>query len=267
MKSTLSLQIIIWVNSLTFSQTSTSLFTYGGLPQNAQGSEIKILVNSAYAVGYSDDLKNPVWAVYRLGNPKGTGANQRWERTRSFAVDPRTDAKVDHEDYTGSGFDRGHMVPNASILNQYGQMAQLETFLMSNICPQKPAMNRTIWADLEEEARRIASIDKNNKEVHDVFVIVGPIFETTPPATLTSGIAIPTSFYMIIAFQQGFGDTIKAVSVIVSQEPLSSNFEDFLVTVDAIEGFTGIDFFPDLSAIKQTNLESKKRNFQLEEVN
>jgi endonuclease G len=159
------------------------------------------------------------------------------------------------------------MVPNASVLMQYGQLAQLETFLMSNICPQKPSMNRTIWADLEDEVRKISNIDKNNKEVHDVFVITGPIFGIHPPVRLPSGVAIPTSFFMIIAFQQGFGDTIKAVSVNIPQEPSSSDFEDFLTTIDVIEALTGIEFFAELSNVKQNNLESKKRNFKLVEVN
>lgn len=259
--------IFLNVTSSSFSQINYSISTYGGLPQANVSSDIKVLFNTAFIVGYSDELKNPVWTVYRLGNQKGMGANVKWERTRTFATDPRTDAKVTHDDYTGSGFDRGHMVPNASILNQYGQLAQLETFLMSNICPQMPDMNRTIWANLEEEVRKISNIDKVNKQVHDVFVIAGPIFETNPPARLPSGVAIPTSFFMIIAFQQGFGDTIKAVSVNITQEPTSSNFEDFLTTIDAIETLTGIEFFAELSNAKQTNLESKKRNFKLEEVN
>lgn len=73
----------------------TQLFTYGGLPvaQNVR-SDFKILVNTGYAVGYFEELKNPLWAVYRLGNKKKTESIQEWNRPWSFAIDIRTDSKV-----------------------------------------------------------------------------------------------------------------------------------------------------------------------------
>ena len=257
--------IFLFFSSQTFSQGNANLISYGGLPQST--SDIKVLYNSTFIIGYSETLKNPIWVIYRLGNMKGTNAPSKWERPWSFAVDPRTEAKVSHEDYIGSGFDRGHMAPNATILSQYGQLAQLETFLMSNICPQNPDMNQGIWADLENEERKISQVDKTNKQVHDLFVITGPIFELDPPDTLNSGVAIPTSFFKIIAYKEGFGGTIKASAVRIPQEVNGSNIEDFLTTVDEIEILTGIEFFSELSNTKQANLESRKRNLKLEEIN
>ncbi len=83
----------------------------------------------------------------------------KWERPFRFEIDIRTDAKVNHDDYTGTGYDRGHMAPNAALLAQYGQIAQLETYLMSNICPQTGSLNRGIWAKLETQARNVISQD------------------------------------------------------------------------------------------------------------
>jgi endonuclease G len=245
----------------------TQLFTYGGLPIAQQnGPPFKILVNIGYAVGYSEDLKNPLWAVYRLGNKK-TDSVQEWERPWNFVVDIRTDSKVTHEDYESSGYDRGHMVPNAAILEQYGQMAQLETFLMSNICPQKKELNRGIWMQLEGKIRdEISQDDTANKQVHSAYVTIGPIFKKNPPDKLNSGVAIPDEFYAIIAFQKGYLSTIKAVSFIFPQVLQGNNFMDYVTTIDEIESLTGLDFFPELSAAKQKNLESKKRWFDLEEI-
>jgi DNA/RNA endonuclease G (NUC1) len=81
----------------------TKLFTYGGLPvaKNVR-SDFKILVNTGYAVGYSEELKNPLWAVYRLGNKK-TESIQEWERPWTFYIDIRTDLKVTHDDRLESG--------------------------------------------------------------------------------------------------------------------------------------------------------------------
>ncbi len=102
--------IVVLFNGSLLAQTDyrLSLFTEGGTPA---GGNVTILVNSAYAVGYSEDLKVPLWAVYRLGN-KRTDTIQKWERPPRFEVDYRTTARISHEDYIrnhdGVTWDRGH---------------------------------------------------------------------------------------------------------------------------------------------------------------
>lgn len=247
------------------------LLTYGGLPvSDNPNTKINTLYNNSYIVGYSDNMKNPVWVAYRLGNMKKayTEANiTKWERTRGFKVDVRTDAKVKHGDYTSSGYDRGHMAPNSAMMVQYGQMAQMETYFMSNICPQTPELNRGIWQKLEAKVRtEISQDDTKNKEIHDVFVLTGPIFEDSPVAKLESGVPIPSSFYKILVYGKGYGSTLKAVAFKFPQKPTSDSFLDYVTTVDEIESLTGLNFFSNLSIRKQKNLESKKRDFKLQEL-
>lgn len=250
------------------------LFTYGGLPTaDSLNENLQVLYNTAFITGYSNSLKNPIWTVYRYGNLKGKYEEQEpklenWERPFEFKTDQRTLSKVKHEDYNNAGFDRGHMAPNAGMLEQYGQMAQLETFLMSNISPQHKDLNQKIWAKLETEIRtKISQDDTQNKEVHDLYIICGPIFETHPIQRLQSGVAVPTSFFCIIAFHRGFGSTIKAVALKFPQQPDPNKvFLDFVTTVDEIEHATNLNFFPGLSSQKQANLESKKRDFQLNDI-
>lgn len=250
------------------------LFTYGGLPAADSLSEnLQVLYNTAFITGYSNSHKNPMWTVYRYGNLKGKYEEAspkvtNWERPFEFKTDQRTLSKVKHEDYNGTGYDRGHMAPNAGVLEQYGQMAQLETFLMSNITPQRPELNQKIWAKLESEIReKLSQDDTQGKEVHDLYVICGPIFETNPPARLPSGVAIPTSFYCIVAYHRGYGSTVKAVAFKFPQSPdPTKGFFDFVTTVDEIEALTKLNFFPTLSVQKQGNLESKKRDFSLNDI-
>lgn len=226
--------LIIPTNALCNEDTyQTRLYTYGGLPiKSISGPEFKILVNEAYAVGYSETLRNPVWVVYRLGNMKADFSVPKWERPWGFQVDERTEARVSHKDYSGTGYDRGHMAPNSAMLGQYGQMAQLETYLMTNICPQTPKLNRGIWQRLESEARvKISQVDDKNKEVHGLYIITGPIFNDNPE-TLSSGIPIPTHFYKIFAYQKGYGGTMKSVAFIFSQNPETNELMDYLTTVD-----------------------------------
>ena len=182
-----SMLLLFMQSSITTAHESEDLhrisfFTYGGAPVCKSSSSScaghKVLVNTAYAVGYSDELKNPVWAVYRLGNEKGNTAKVKCERPDFFRVDTRTQSKVSHGDYTSSGYDRGHLAPNAAMLNQYGHIAQLETYLMSNIIPQHRDLNRGIWQQLESKVRDdLSQDDTNNDEIHDLFVITGPLFK------------------------------------------------------------------------------------------
>lgn len=249
----------------------TDLVSYGGLPKVTDTAHFKILYNSTFITGYSESLKSPLWTVFRLGNTKGTFDEkkvEKWERPETFKTDVRTSAKVAHDDYTSTGFDRGHMAPNNSILVNYGQMAQLETFLMSNICPQNPNLNQGIWKKLEDyELSVLSQIDEKNKQVTDLYVICGPIYDKNPEM-LKTGIAIPTHFYRILVYAQGYGATPKAVAFIFPQNPdggkSASDFLAFATTVDTIETLTHINFFALLTEAKQKNIESIRRNFKLE---
>lgn len=143
----------------------------------------------------------------------------KYERPYSFYIDNRTESKVSHDDYTGSGYDRGHMAPNSAILLNYGQMAQLETFLMSNITPQTSELNRNIWEKLERKAREeISQDDTKNKEIKAVYVITGTIFSDNPEK-LESGIPIPSHCYKIFAYQKSYRGTIKALAASEKDEP------------------------------------------------
>lgn len=246
------------------------LLTYGGLPlkqTSVTNDQVKVLINAAYISCYDENLKNPLWVAYRLGNMKGEFKYANWERPFRFIADYRTESRVDHDAFNKSGFDRGHMAPNATILSQYGQLGQLETYLMTNISPQSPSLNQGLWANLEKfERESLSQDDTPNKEVHDLFVITGPVFDKNPQI-LNSGVAVPTAFYRILAFRRGYTGTLKAVAFLFPQKPQSKKLSDYLTTVDHIELITDLNFFPELSKAVQHNLESKKRDLLLNEVN
>ena len=232
-----------------------ALFTEGGAPAGGP-ADTRVLVNTAYAIGYSDVLKNPLWAVYRLGNHRHDQGGTDWERPARFLVDSRTDARVDHDDYTGSGYDRGHMVPNSAMGVQYGQLSQLETYFMSNISPQSPSLNRGLWASLEGHIRDTVSQDDTpGKEVHDAWVIVGPVFDGEIQR-MKSGVAIPTHFYKIVAYRKGYRGTVWAKAWLIPQQPQHKDVDQYRVTIDHIEDKTGLDFFAEFSERRQKNLES-----------
>jgi len=60
-----------------------------------------------------------------------------------------------HRDFNYSGYDRGHMAPNADFNDTFENA--LMTFFIANIWPQTPEVNRVIWLRTESQTRRLAS--------------------------------------------------------------------------------------------------------------
>lgn len=222
---------------------------YGGFP--SQGfklfGRVGLLENRGYVVGYSESLRNPLWAAYRIFDVPKLESPKRPSR---FNVDHRTRTKVGHGDYTHSGYDRGHMAPNYGIATRYGKQAQKETFLMSNIIPQSPGVNRHIWKDLE---MRVAK--RYGRYFSEVWAITGPVF-TEPVDELDSGVAIPSHYYKIIADEHG-GKLRVLAFMVESDCPPYTRIKKRLVSIDDLEEKTGLDFFHELPDELENALESQ----------
>lgn len=220
---------------------------YAGYP--SQGfkviGRVKVLENRGYTSGYSDAMKNPLWVSYRIFDVPKLKAGKR----PGFRIDSRTRSKVKTSDYTNSGFDRGHLAPNYGIATRYGVVGQKETFLMSNIIPQNPAVNQHDWKELE---MRVAK--KYGRYFGEVWVITGPVFQK-PIKKLDSGVPIPSHYYKIIVDEhQG---TLRSLAFLISAEGLPwSRIKKQLVSIDQLETLTGLDFFTELSVEDQELLES-----------
>ena len=76
-----------------------------------------------------------------------------WYRVQSF-------------DFSGSGFDRGHMVPNADRDKETSIPINQATFLMSNMLAQAPDNNQGPWADFESYLRTLLPAD-------EVYIVAG----------------------------------------------------------------------------------------------
>jgi endonuclease G len=81
------------------------------------------------------------------------GAADRLDNFRPDDALPAAWYKVRPNDYTVRGYDRGHIAPSADrTRNEADNNA---TFLMSNMMPQVPELNRGVWGDLEEYCREL----------------------------------------------------------------------------------------------------------------
>ncbi len=220
---------------------------FAGLPRSlACDNEITVLLNRGFIVGYSDGRRNPLWVCYRVFHVEEPVLDKR---PSHFSVDFRTQAQVSHDMYTHSGYDRGHMAPNYAIGVCYGAEAQRQTFLMSNVCPQNPSLNRGLWATFEQTiAREYAAA------FEEIWVTVGPIFDEEG-TYLPSGVEIPDAFFMIVV--DLLDGTPRFLGfVIPNLAPDGRDAVAFLTSVDAVERLTGFDFFWELDDAVEDALES-----------
>ncbi|MFT5063437.1 MAG: endonuclease G [Gammaproteobacteria bacterium] len=102
-------------------------------------------------VGYSEIRKKALWVVYKLDTK---ASKKSGKRPSGFKIDGRSSARVSHDDYTGSGYDPGHMALNHAIAINYGRSDQVATFAMTNITPQKDKLNQKLWQRLERRRQQ-----------------------------------------------------------------------------------------------------------------
>jgi len=219
---------------------------YAGMP--VASIPLTILQRTGYVVGYDERRRNPAWVAYRV--PPGD-TNLNYDRPDQFDTDRETRAGVSHNDYTRSGYDRGHMAPNYAIATRYGSQAQRETFLMSNVVPQRPDLNRGPWRELEMD---IAGRGGLANRLGGVWVITGPIYDEQRE-TLRAGVEIPDAFYKIVIDEvNGYP---RVLGFIMPQEATKgANPGDYLASVDRIERLTGLNFLSELEDGLEERIES-----------
>jgi len=227
---------------------------YQGTPQLISATNMntwfRIFRNNGFILGYSDLRGNPLWVEYAL-----TPVDENMphlKRPNHFQTDWRSINRVDHEDYTKSGYDRGHNAPNHAISMLYGRYGQADSFLMTNVSPQKPKLNQQVWQRLEE--MELSFFAKNFGKV---WVITGPIFSDNSERMPSSRrVTIPRAFYKIYVTEETDSKPAFALAFVVPQtvsgkEQLSS----FITTIDAIEVQTGLDFLADFDDKIEAHLE------------
>ena len=209
---------------------------------------LKHLVNRGYSVGYDETLPSPRWSSYRVFPYKDV----HLDRPSTFKPDLRTSAHVTTAEYVRSGYDRGHLSPNYAISVCYGEEAQKETFLLSNIVPQLHALNAGLWKDMEQRIMK-----RYVARYGTVWVQVGPVF-ATPPEKKVGRIPVPTSFWMVISEYEDSAHGLRAIAYLVPHEEKWRDAEltRYVVSIRRIEELTGLDFFPKLPKPTQDRLES-----------
>lgn len=139
-----------------------------------------------FDVVYRPDLRCPIEVSWRLC--PGDLGNVKRERSFKFVSDSRVPMpRALSSDYIGTGFDRGHMCPAAD--RSASVTAMRATFIMTNVCPQVPALNRGEWKRAEEQARKYVRAGRS------VIVRAYALFFKADTLRIgANGVAVPHGF-------------------------------------------------------------------------
>ncbi len=159
-----------------------------GIPQT-KTQDVSEICRRGYALLHDNRAKIPQWVAYRLTAERTVGCSPRtsdWDPDPSIPPGKRAVEK----DYAKSGYDIGHMMPNADA--RWDKQVEVDTNVLSNAAPQLPALNRGPWAVLEERVRIWAVMRR------DIIVYTGPIWNRQAPNVIGSGVVIPVAFYKVV---------------------------------------------------------------------
>ena len=221
-----------------------------------------LMEKPSFSMSYNRDKGTPNWVSWHLEND-WTGS---LPRNDTFRADPAVSPdwyRVQSTDYFASGFDRGHMTPNADRDNTSSIPLNQETFLMTNMVPQAPNNNQGPWADLENFLRTLLP-------ANEVYVVAGPAGvggagDNGPADTLANGHVTVPAFTWKVALVLPHGESdlsrinaaTRTIAVIMpNQNSINSDWQTYLTTVDAVEALTGYDFFANVPDIVEISIEA-----------
>jgi len=240
-------------------EQAQAVFLALGNPSNA-GTDPNnyLLVNNYFALSYSRDKGIPNWAAWRIS--KAEVGNLPRPNPDPFRPDdrlPKGWKRVTPTDYTGSGFDKGHLCPSADRSGSVEAMTA--TFLMTNMTPQYGDLNRGPWQKLEAYLRTLVTRGS------DVYIYSGVYGER---GKVKNKVSIPEQNWKIAVVVPA-GSPISAIDantrVIAVDMPnvkgiLKADWQTYRTTVRQIEQKTGLNLLSSLPQNVQDALENKTDN-------
>jgi endonuclease G, mitochondrial len=220
-----------------------------------------------FALSYNRDLGRPNWVSWHLSDEwVGT-----LTRVDTFRPDPQVPSdwyRVQSFDFSGSGFDRGHMTPNADRDKETSIPINQATFLMSNMVAQAPGNNQGPWAAFEAYLRTLVE-----QQGDEVYIVSGPDGAGGTGSlggvttTLANGhVTVPSSTWKVaLVLPKDGGDDLSRVNcstrtiavIMPNQDSIRTDpWETYLRTVDEVETLTGYDVFSNLPEPYQQCIEA-----------
>lgn len=229
-----------------------------------KGGNSMVIVHSTadyginFAVEWDYQKKSQRWSCYQMYAANSGGNVGRYNGDPQYPFDPKLPAEYyfDSDPFWRSGYDHGHIVPSAD--RQSTKEVNMQTFYLTNMQPQKNQFNAGLWAKMEQQVR-----DWNVSSFRDVLYVCkggtidkeSQILETRP-----NGLIVPRYFFMAVLCKnaQGYktmGFWVEHIDADHSHDQLAQ----YVVNIDELERFTGIDFFCNLVDEEEEKAESESR--------
>ena len=206
-----------------------------------EGITEQIIRHKGFTVSYNEALLIPNWVAWELTDTEASA--DVVSRTDEFLPDPAVRGRqADTRDYSNTGYDRGHMAAAADM--KWDKQAMVESFYMTNICPQNRQLNAGLWLEIEQKCRWWA------KKYGTLWIACGPIFVRNEAQALgRSEVAIPDAFFKCVAMKvkdKGAAERWTIVAFVLPNTDLDGTSEDYMFPVANIEALTGYTFFQTL---------------------
>ena len=216
-----------------------------------------LMIKPQYSLSYNRSRATANWVAWRLDS-SWLGTADRQDDFRPDPTLPPGWYQVTDSDYSGSGYQRGHMTPSGDRTRSV--LDNSATFLMTNIVPQIGANNEGAWADFENYCRELANQGK------ELYIIAGVQGNA---GTIAQGrIVVPQATWKVVLVLPNGNDDLQRVNkstrtiaiVVPNQQPLnqSAPWRTFRTSVDAVEVLTGYDFFSAVPKITQELIERRR---------
>lgn len=235
-----------------------------GLPKDSDSSDDYIINRRQYVLSYNKNLNVANWVAWEL-NASWFGDAERGDKFYPDTSLPEGFYRVVTGDYTNSGYDRGHTVRSEE--RTIDDEDNRSTFLMTNIMPQTPDLNRGVWLNFEYFCQSLAQ-----DSLKELFIYSGGVYHSG--ARINDLVAIPDScFKIVVVLDSGkalkdvnASTTIYAVMMPNIAGIRSVKWPVYATTVDEIERSTGYDFLNEVPKQIQAIIESKKNTINLKKA-
>ena len=194
-----------------------------------------ILVYHGFVVNYNTQRLIPNWVAYELTAEELKG---KTPRAKGFSMDfDYKGGQAMREDYSNSGWDKGHMAPSADM--KWSQIAMTESFYLTNVCPQNHDLNGKDWHELEKHVRAWA------EKYGCVWVVCGPYVYANSYGTIGAhNVVVPDGFFKAVLRQEG--EVYRSIAFVFENDSNRQPINKAVVSVNDVELLIGYDLFANL---------------------
>ena len=199
----------------------------------------KVICNVGYAGRVSYITKSNLYSAEYLTSQRLRQA-RKIERVNPFheeeSISPSKRANL--SDYRGSGYDRGHLAPNADMPTKE---SQFDSFSLANMIPQVPENNRETWSKIEQKTRYLT------KKYKQLYVVTMPVYSHLDGSFPKRIKAIGKNkvYVPLYVAKAIYIPSIKQALVVVA--PNDASYRMKIMSVSQFQKGTKIDAFPSLS--------------------